>query len=356
MRVTAPSPPARCPSLRGRAAAVGLERPANPSTATRRRTRRCSSRRSCALPRCAIAGILVAPSRADRPPSPDPVAARGFLNMAARSGVGGRTGRADPGRGRRLRARPRGGSPDQRRVRERQPDRPAPRRQRARCVRRRRALPRARGDRPRRRRASTTSTTTAARWNLGRRCWRAERQSLPKPDIAANTSVSWRRRYPTESWAERSTSGGGGPDRRGWATERVRAGIEASLERLASNRRVDRARARSTRPEGRAAVDQLRVAGHVYEDEGATWFRSTDFGDDKDRVHPVERPADVLRGGHRLPRRQVQPRVHELIYIWGPTTTARSPAPQRGRPGLRPRCRRVHHRLRTVRGDGGEMR
>lgn len=35
------------------------------------------------------------------------------------------------------------------------------------------------------------------------------------------------------------------------------------------------------------AVERLRAAGHVYEKEGALWFRSTDFGDEKDRV--VER-------------------------------------------------------------------
>ena len=32
------------------------------------------------------------------------------------------------------------------------------------------------------------------------------------------------------------------------------------------------------------AIERLRDAGTVYEAEGATWFRSTDFGDDKDRV------------------------------------------------------------------------
>ncbi len=32
------------------------------------------------------------------------------------------------------------------------------------------------------------------------------------------------------------------------------------------------------------AIEQLRERGHVYEQEGALWFRSTDFGDDKDRV------------------------------------------------------------------------
>jgi arginyl-tRNA synthetase len=32
------------------------------------------------------------------------------------------------------------------------------------------------------------------------------------------------------------------------------------------------------------AIDKLRANGHVFEEEGATWFRSTTFGDDKDRV------------------------------------------------------------------------
>ncbi len=35
------------------------------------------------------------------------------------------------------------------------------------------------------------------------------------------------------------------------------------------------------------AIERLRAAGHVYEKGGALWFRSTDFGDEKDRV--VER-------------------------------------------------------------------
>jgi arginyl-tRNA synthetase len=32
------------------------------------------------------------------------------------------------------------------------------------------------------------------------------------------------------------------------------------------------------------AVDRLREQGHVYDDDGAVWVRTTDFGDDKDRV------------------------------------------------------------------------
>jgi arginyl-tRNA synthetase len=32
------------------------------------------------------------------------------------------------------------------------------------------------------------------------------------------------------------------------------------------------------------AVERLRAAGHVFEADGAVWLRTTDFGDDKDRV------------------------------------------------------------------------
>jgi arginyl-tRNA synthetase len=60
-----------------------------------------------------------------------------------------------------------------------------------------------------------------------------------------------------------------------------------------------------------AAVAELRAGGHVYEKDGALWLRSTDFGDDKDRVlvRSDGRPtylgadaayhADKLRRGYR---------------------------------------------------------
>lgn len=33
-----------------------------------------------------------------------------------------------------------------------------------------------------------------------------------------------------------------------------------------------------------SAIDRLRAQGHVFEEDGAVWVRTTDFGDDKDRV------------------------------------------------------------------------
>jgi arginyl-tRNA synthetase len=35
----------------------------------------------------------------------------------------------------------------------------------------------------------------------------------------------------------------------------------------------------------RAALTRLRQLGHGYEADGASWIRTTDFGDDKDRVY-----------------------------------------------------------------------
>jgi arginyl-tRNA synthetase len=58
------------------------------------------------------------------------------------------------------------------------------------------------------------------------------------------------------------------------------------------------------------AIAELKRPGHIYEQDGAVWFRSTDFGDDKDRVLAKLRwRADLLRGRHRLPSRgEVRPR------------------------------------------------
>ena len=67
--------------------------------------------------------------------------------------------------------------------------------------------------------------------------------------------------------------------------EAMRRQIETTLERYrvhfdtwSSERRLQEAGALE------AAIATLRERGHVYESEGATWFRTTTFGDDKDRV------------------------------------------------------------------------
>jgi arginyl-tRNA synthetase len=66
------------------------------------------------------------------------------------------------------------------------------------------------------------------------------------------------------------------------------------------------------------AVARLRAAGKVYEADGATWFRSTDYGDDKDRViyrsngAPTYFASDIGYVTEKFSRG-----FNHLIYIWG---------------------------------------
>ena len=66
------------------------------------------------------------------------------------------------------------------------------------------------------------------------------------------------------------------------------------------------------------AIERLKQSGHVYEKEGALWFRSTDYGDEKDRVvvrengqktyfaHDIAYHMDKLERGY-----------DRVIDIWG---------------------------------------
>ena len=68
-------------------------------------------------------------------------------------------------------------------------------------------------------------------------------------------------------------------------SRRVLDGIAATLERFGVRFDVFFSEAELARKgEIAAAVDRLREAGYAYGSEGAVWFRSTAFGDDKDRV------------------------------------------------------------------------
>jgi arginyl-tRNA synthetase len=66
------------------------------------------------------------------------------------------------------------------------------------------------------------------------------------------------------------------------------------------------------------AVERLREHGHVYEEDGALWFRSTAFGDDKDRViyrsdgRPTYFAADIGYVTEKFSRG-----FDHLIYVWG---------------------------------------
>jgi arginyl-tRNA synthetase len=105
----------------------------------------------------------------------------------------------------------------------------------------------------------------------------------------------------------------------GWASRRVRGMIEASLARLGVHFDVWKSEA-SLHEEGwvERAVGRLRDAGEVYEQDGAVWFRSTAYGDDKDRViyrsdgRPTYFAADIGYVTEKFSRG-----FDHLIYIWG---------------------------------------
>ncbi|HXQ95749.1 MAG TPA: arginine--tRNA ligase, partial [Candidatus Acidoferrales bacterium] len=104
-----------------------------------------------------------------------------------------------------------------------------------------------------------------------------------------------------------------------WASERVRRGIEASLAHLGvrfdvwttegslyRDRWVDR------------AVERLREGGWLYEQDDALWFRSTAFGDDKDRVVRRSTGQFTYFGsdiGYLL--QKFDRGFDHLVYIWG---------------------------------------
>ncbi len=128
------------------------------------------------------------------------------------------------------------------------------------------------------------------------------------------------REVPGDVWAA-ATADGAEPDvvLGAWASRRVRGMIEASLARLGVHFDVWKSEA-SLHDEGwvERAVARLRDAGEVYEQDGATWFRSTRFGDDKDRViyrsdgRPTYFAADIGYVTEKFGRG-----FDHLIYIWG---------------------------------------
>jgi arginyl-tRNA synthetase len=66
------------------------------------------------------------------------------------------------------------------------------------------------------------------------------------------------------------------------------------------------------------AIDALKKAGHAYSKDGALWFKSTDYGDEKDRVMVRENgvktyfASDIAYVFNKLERG-----FDHLLYIWG---------------------------------------
>jgi arginyl-tRNA synthetase len=100
---------------------------------------------------------------------------------------------------------------------------------------------------------------------------------------------------------------------------RVLDGIERTLERFGV--RFDSYLSEATlegRGEIRSAVDRLLASGHAYEADGAVWFRSTAFGDDKDRVIVRSNGAHTYFGADCAYLVDKFGRGFDhLVYVWG---------------------------------------
>jgi arginyl-tRNA synthetase len=150
----------------------------------------------------------------------------------------------------------------------------------------------------------------------------AGRRGAPIPDDGYHGSYveDLARELPNDVLAAADAPGADAPDVVGrWAAARVRAGIEGSLERLGVHFDVWKSEG-SLHSEGwvERAIERLRAGGHLYELDGALWFRSTAFGDDKDRViirsdgRPTYFAADIGYVTEKFSRG-----FDHLIYIWG---------------------------------------
>jgi arginyl-tRNA synthetase len=137
------------------------------------------------------------------------------------------------------------------------------------------------------------------------------------------------REIPPETWEAARAAGDSGAGDDGardaawivgeWASERVRSGIEASLATLGVHFDVWKSEGSLYR-EGwvEKAVERLRASGHLYEQDGALWFRSTDFGDDKDRVVRKSNGDYTYFGsdiGYVVEK--FSRGFDHLVYIWG---------------------------------------
>ncbi|MGZ6313446.1 MAG: arginine--tRNA ligase [Candidatus Limnocylindrales bacterium] len=125
---------------------------------------------------------------------------------------------------------------------------------------------------------------------------------------------------PDDLWATAMAPGADTDELLGrWASEQVREGIARSLAGLGVRFDVWKSEG-SLYAEGwvQRAVERLRSAGALYEQDGALWFRSTTFGDDKDRV--VRRSnGDFTYFGSDVGYlvEKAGRGFDELIYLWG---------------------------------------
>jgi arginyl-tRNA synthetase len=66
------------------------------------------------------------------------------------------------------------------------------------------------------------------------------------------------------------------------------------------------------------SVDELKRRGYIYEKDGALWFKSTEFGDDKDRVIiKSDGEYTYFASDIAYHRKKIEKGFDELIDIWG---------------------------------------
>lgn len=67
-----------------------------------------------------------------------------------------------------------------------------------------------------------------------------------------------------------------------------------------------------------ATIEELKSKGHVFESEGALWFRTTDFGDDKDRVLiKADGERTYFASDIAYHRDKIERGFSSIVNIWG---------------------------------------
>jgi arginyl-tRNA synthetase len=125
--------------------------------------------------------------------------------------------------------------------------------------------------------------------SLEARCRQAlgEAAAVPEDGYHGVYLEEWGRELAAAQGPElkRLPDGEWGPQVLAWGLARARRDIEETLElaRIPFDQWFSEAELHR-RGEVDEAIGRLREGGYLYEAEGALWFRSTDFGDEKDRV------------------------------------------------------------------------
>ena len=169
-------------------------------------------------------------------------------------------------------------------------------------------------------RVSTTSTT----WGPDPEPRRVDRRDpsrdpVPEDGYHGDYVHDLAAAVPDDVWTRRPGQARTPADPGHWAPVRVREGIERSLAGLGVRFDVWTTEARCTPPAGSTGPSSVSAPpGGVFEQDGAIWFRSTDFGDDKDRViirsngEPTYFAADIGYVTEKFSRG-----FDQLIYVWG---------------------------------------